>query len=486
MKKILIVFSIIIGFTNCQLVDVLEQDPMYELDLENAITSPKMAELALNGAYSYLPSTSTNYLFAALSGSFMSGAMLRQDFVTSGNAIYYSERYLNTLSYSSFGDGEWSDDYNIIKNVNYLLTSLEGINDSEFEKGRKEEIVGECHFLVALAYFRLLRQFGEYWDESSNYGVLVRDEIPSVANAVKARTTVVKSYEEIFNHLEIALAQAPAYTTPTRASVQAAKALKAVVLFYQGKYSEAAVAADEAITSVNPLDPSYSNVFTNTETSKEVIFCRAFSTDEASDVSYLMEKASGASGLWGPTESYMNLIEGDPRKTLVTENKNVTYNGAIYNVNTVKKIYRPNDGVPVIFLRTAELYLIKAEALARSNSSIADAWAPIKELRGRVGSTNLTEPATRDELMDEIFKEWWIEMAFENWHEWFAVQRFDRLLEMNQSLAEQLEDEQEKDEENNTTGFVEAFMQKLETRKIYNIPTGEINANSICEQNPGY
>ena len=77
-------------------------------------------------------------------------------------------------------------------------------------------------------------------------------------------------------------------------------------------------------------------------------------------------------------------------------------------------------------------------------------------------------------------------VAFENWHEWFAVQRFDRLLEMNQSLAEQLEDEQEKDEENNTTGFVEAFMQKLETRKIYNIPTGEINANSICEQNPGY
>ena len=199
-----------------------------------------------------------------------------------------------------------------------------------------------------------------------------------------------------------------------------------------------------------------------------------------------MEKASGASGLWGPTESYMNLIEGDPRKTLVTENKNVTYNGVTYNVNTVKKIYRPNDGVPVIFLRTAELYLIKAEALARSNSSIADAWAPIKELRGRVGSTNLTEPATRDELMDEIFKEWWIEMAFENWHEWFAVQRFDRLLEMNQSLAEQLEDEQEKDEENNTASFVEAFMQKLETRKIYNIPTGEINANSICEQNPGY
>lgn len=485
MKKILVVFSIILGLTNCQLVDVLEQDPMYKLDLDNAITSPEMAELALTGTYAYLPATSTNYLFPTLSGSFMSGAMLRQDFVTSGNALYYSERYLPTLSYSSFGDDEWSCDYNIIKNVNYLLGALEKIDDSEFEAGRKAEIIGECHFLTALAYFRLLCQFGEYWDENSSYGVIIRNEIPSVSNAVKARATVAQSYEEIFSHLKIALEQAPEYTTSTQASVQAAKALKAVTLFYQGKYSEAAIAADEAITSTNPLDPSYSNVFTNTETSKEVIFCRAFGTEEKSDVFYLMNKASGTEGLWGPTDTYMNLIEGDPRKDLVTENKDVVYNKATYNVNTVKKILRQDDGVPVIFLRTAELYLIKAESLARSSASIADAWAPIKELRNRVGA-DVTEPASRDELMDEIFKEWWIEMAFENWHEWFAVQRFDRLLEMNESLAEQLEDEREKDKEEGGDSFEKAFMQKLEWRKIYNIPTSEINANSACEQNPGY
>ena len=77
---------------------------------------------------------------------------------------------------------------------------------------------------------------------------------------MKVRATVAQSYEEIYKHLEIALNQAPEYTTSTQASVQAAKALKAVVLFYQGKYSEAAVAADEAITSTNPLDPSYSNI----------------------------------------------------------------------------------------------------------------------------------------------------------------------------------------------------------------------------------
>lgn len=480
MKKILIVLSIIISLTGCQLVDVLDQEPMYELDLEGAITTPDMAELALNGVYSYLPNTSLEYLLTTLSGSFMSGAMLRGDFITSGNAIYYSERYLPTLTYSSFGNGEWTSDYNVIKNVNYLLTALESIDESEFQEGRKEEMIGECHFLSALAYFRILRQFGEYWDMSSEYGVLIRDELPSVSNAEKARATVAQSYEEIFKHLEIALAQAPEYTTSTQASVQAARALKAVVLFYQGEYSEAAIAADEAITAVNPLDGSYLNVFTNTSTSKEVIFCRGFGSDEASSMSYYPSQAF-SSGLWGATDSYLNIIEGDPRKDLVILNKDITYRDTLRNVNVVNKMYPSGEAIPVIFLRTAELYLIKAEALARSNASIVDAWAPIKELRGRVGSSSLAEPATREELMNEIFKEWWVEMAFENWHEWFAVQRFDRLLDMNASLAKQLEEEQKKGD-----NYAETFMRQLEWKKIYSIPTGEINANPACVQNPGY
>lgn len=480
MKKVLFIFLITIGFVRCQVVDVLDMDPMYELDLEGAITTPDMAELALNGVYSYLPSTSINYLMTTLSGSFMSGAMLRADFITSGNAIYYSERYLPQLSYSSFGDNEWSCDYNIIKNVNYLLTALEGIDENEFEEGRKEEIVGECHFLSALAYFRILRQFGEYWDTTSTYGVLIRDDLPSVSNGEKARSTVSESYKEILNHIEIAEKQAPSYSVPTQASAEAAKALRAVVLFYKGDYTEALSAVNAAITSTNPLESDYLDVFRNAATSSEVIFCRAFGSDEASVMSYYPAQAFN-SGLWGPTDTYMNLIEGDPRKNMVTKTVDVDRNGTTYTVNVVQKMYPSGEAVPVIFMRTAELYLIKAECLARTGASISEAWAPIRDLRLRAGATDVTEPATREELMDELFKEWWIEMAFENWHEWFAVQRFDRLLEMNETLAEQLKEEEEAGE-----SFAETFLLQLEWKRIYNIPTGERDANPACEPNPGY
>lgn len=481
MKKIYLLLIMIASLTNCQLVDVLDQDPMYKLDLEGAITTPEMAELALTGTYHYLPSTGMNYIYPVFSGSFMGGTMLRQDFITGSlNAIYFAERYLNILSYSSFGSGEWNNDYNIIKNANFLLTALEGISENDFATGRKSEMIGECHFLIAFAYYRLLRQFGEYWDPTSQYGLLIRNELPAVSNAVKTRANVADSYTEIFTHLNIALTQAPDYTVSTRCSKQAAKALKAEVLFLQGEYQAAAVAAEEAISTVNPLEGSYADVFAKAESSKEIIFSRGFGTDEASGVSYYLEQSCGA-GLWGPTKSYLNLIAGDPRESVIVGKKDVTWRGTTYpDRDVVAKLYR-GDGVamPTLFMRTAELYLIKAEALARSGAPIADAWAPIEQLRIRAGSAELAQPATRDALMEEIFKEWLVEMAFENWHEWFAVQRFDKLFEMNESLAEQLAKEEEE-------GDPEAYLQRIEWRKIYNIPTDEISANAACVQNPGY
>ena len=276
------------------------------------------------------------------------------------------------------------------------------------------------------------------------------------------------------------MAQAPAYSKSTQASVEAAKALKAKVLFYQGKWEDAAKAAGDAITNVNPLETNYADVFKNAATSKEVIFCRGFGTSDFSSMSYYPSQAFGV-GHWGPTDTYMNVIKGDPRETDVVWNKDVTYKGTSYNINTVKKMYISGEAVPLLYLRTAELYLIKAEALARSNASISDAWAPIKDLRTRCGNTNTAAPATREALMNEIFKEWLIEMAFENWHEWFAVQRFGKLMEMSKSLTDQAQLELEKGQ-----SFYDAYMEKIDSRHIYNIPTAEINSNSACVQNPGY
>lgn len=55
MKKYIFLALLTMGVSSCQLVDVLDQKPEFEADLDGAITTPAAVELALNGIYYSLP-----------------------------------------------------------------------------------------------------------------------------------------------------------------------------------------------------------------------------------------------------------------------------------------------------------------------------------------------------------------------------------------------------------------------------------------------
>ena len=94
MKKYIFLALLTMGVSSCQLVDVLDQKPEFEADLDGAITTPAAVELALNGIYYSLPGNGFNVIFPTVSGSFKAGTMWRQEIVSAGNAVYYSERML--------------------------------------------------------------------------------------------------------------------------------------------------------------------------------------------------------------------------------------------------------------------------------------------------------------------------------------------------------------------------------------------------------
>ena len=48
MKKYIFLALLTMGVSSCQLVDVLDQKPEFEADLDGAITTPAAVELALN------------------------------------------------------------------------------------------------------------------------------------------------------------------------------------------------------------------------------------------------------------------------------------------------------------------------------------------------------------------------------------------------------------------------------------------------------
>lgn len=479
---------------SCELTEVMDLPPKYQADLDGAITTPSAVELALNGVYQQMPGSPANVIYPTVSGSFKAGTMTRPNEVTGTlNCVYYSERTLPLLSYS---DGtEWTADYAVIKNANFLETAVNRMSDGDFSGNRREQILGELAYLRAFAYFRLLNHYCEFWDQDSEYGVIFRNEAPSVDNAPMARSSVSDSYDYILAQLDIAIAKAPDFSDMSQASKKAAKALRAKVLFYAGRYQDAIDAVNDAIDTSKPLaETNYGNIFENFKSTPEIYFARVFDDNDAGRSMRISAFGNGSKnqGYWGPSLKFIEFMDNDPRSAAICRNIPellVNRNSqTLYNYQTCRKTWNEEDNMPVIFSREAELYLIKAESLFRTNASIADSYAPIALIRSRAGAA-IETPASRQELEDAIFREWMIEMSFENWHEWFAMIRFagydnpdfTRLLSMNYLLKEALDKEYDKSQASG-----EAYYQRIIDRRIDMIPTSETNANLLCKQNPGY
>ena len=62
MKKYIFLALLTMGVSSCQLVDVLDQKPEFEADLDGAITTPAAVELALNGIDYSLPGNGFNVI----------------------------------------------------------------------------------------------------------------------------------------------------------------------------------------------------------------------------------------------------------------------------------------------------------------------------------------------------------------------------------------------------------------------------------------
>lgn len=80
--------------------------------------------------------------------------------------------------------------------------------------------------------------------------------------------------------------------------------------------------------------------------------------------------------------------------------------------------------------RFAELYIMKAELLARTNpSDISGALAPLNEMRAKYTNpvmTAITGITTQQQLMDAIYKEYVVTLFMENESPWFASLRFEK------------------------------------------------------------
>jgi hypothetical protein len=314
--------------------------------------------------------------------------------------------------------------------------------------------------------------YAQWFDLSSAYGVLLREDFVTLANIAKKRSTVAESYASVLTDLDYAIANAPAINKNIYVTRYAAMALKMRVLMSHAEtadYTTVISLADSIIlNSSYTLENNTKDIFyTKALTSKEVILgIQPEQNQEAYYYNLSHQYYPGASGLYVAKDELKTLLQDDPRSSWIIGPVNAY--GGYYFLKYIAADNNPSIVSETAYaFRLSETYLLKAEAIVRSGGSLADARVILKTIMGHAGVTDFSSidnATTQDEMLMQIYLEIVRNLVGEDGQEWMALLRFP--LATVQQLRPTITDK---------------------IRYILPIPHIEFVSNpAIGDQNPGY
>lgn len=326
----------------------------------------------------------------------------------------------------------------LYKSIYGFNATIEGVQKSPIDENTKNKCIAELKFLRAF----------QYWDLVRNWGAvpLITKTLSPTENSY-SRTSAEDVYKFIKQDLKDAIAVLPiksSYTSTNkfRVSKGAAQALLAKINLYTESWAEAASLADQVINSGEySLEPFFGNVFAMTNyNGKESIFETQFQfSPQFSSLGNIFPTTSMAPGEggWGyftPSSDLENAfvamgdnirlrwtimkhglpVAGDPANPVFdaspASTKSARFNRKIYvprGERTPNGRFSKNH----IYLRLADIYLIKAEASAMLMQT-GPALDALKKVRERVGLT--TNSALTDwNLIGAVRRERRLELALE-------------------------------------------------------------------------
>lgn len=257
-------------FTSCDLIGSIDDmEPDHVVTDLNYITDAASAQTALNGVYASWRSTGVSYLRYGIA----SMAHTQAQAMVMGADEFAAE---NIETNNSNVETAYTAYYNVINAANTFLVHVNK-NIPGLSEEKRTEMIAEARCQRALAYLTLLKCFGEYWKQDSQYGVcLFKDELVR-DNQVRQRSSVAETYKLISEDLDYAIAHCEQHPADHyHMSSLFAKALKAKMYFAQDNYPEAARLSEEVIneaeTAGYELESEYANIFTEQFNSKEMLF----------------------------------------------------------------------------------------------------------------------------------------------------------------------------------------------------------------------
>ncbi|GAA4326600.1 RagB/SusD family nutrient uptake outer membrane protein [Pontixanthobacter gangjinensis] len=422
-----------------------------EVELDDEIRSTE----AINDAIS-LQSAVTGLYSVAQSGTYYGGEFIMAQDLTGGiaDATGFRERFAQldnaqVPASSIYLESAWVDAYALVNSSNLILEKIEELQLDD------PESMGAAHFFRALGLFDALRQFGEYRNMSSEFGVPVFTEYVDNSTALGiGRSSVAESYNQIISDLETAESLMEYTGERFLVSKATAEALLARVHLYAGNYEEAEAYATLVLD--NPdyrLNDDYNEIYEN-EGSDEAIWELQFTETDGNNLTeYFSVSPPEVSASY--EDFYADIAaDDDPRGDLYYDDGRVVFVDK-YGVNDATV-----DGNTIMF-RLSEIYLIRAEARARQGN-LDLALEDLNMVRTRSLPSMPIEAedvADFESFVDVLLEERARELAFEG-HRWFDIVRLGRAEEV---LG------------------IESF------RTVYPIPQREITiSGGTLVQNPGY
>jgi starch-binding outer membrane protein, SusD/RagB family len=403
--------------------DVLDVEPYHSIPADQAITTKKDVESAINGCYASFQSADyygRNYLVV--------GDLTADILTWTGTTAGYNQIDNNSiLADNVIVEGIWRSIYAATSRINITaaqIPSVEGLSTQE-----ANSFLAELYFLRALAHFDLVKLFGPVAIRTTPATISDED-----LNA--PRQTVDRVYEQIFSDLAFA-------ETHIRSNIIRGKASKASVLALKARASlyyyaidnntdllnDAVDAATQVIDDFGlSLTPSYAALFNGNPNSESIFEIDFNEQDRNRLAEYFFPTSLSGRREFAPTTRIFNFYPlNDTRR-----DASISIDGANLYCIKYSDIETGTDNVYVF--RLAEMYLIRAEANVLLNTSLPQARDDINEIRLRAGIPEIitTSPFLLDRQIRDMRK---LEFAFEG-HRWFDLVRTGRALDELEGVTE--------------------------------------------------
>ncbi|MEO5948154.1 MAG: RagB/SusD family nutrient uptake outer membrane protein, partial [Chitinophagaceae bacterium] len=440
-KMVVILSLMLLLMTGCK-KDYLQLDPPENITPANIFATTKNAYAAINGIHRIMyVQWYGNQATGGQSGNMIYMEVLGEDFVMTANANgwFISEyRWLShrndASSISRFNYGFY---YTIIGNANVIIANIDGAEGPDADK---KAIKGQAYAYRAWAYYQMVQLFGERFDKTKANDGMGMSLVLQTQTGALPRSTVAETYKQINADIDQAislLTGAAVRPSKSHLNVNVAKGLKARIALTQQNWPVAAQLAAEArqgfalmndaqylagfsdtnnpewIWGIDHRDdqPTYFYSFyaylgnfssTNTRGNPKAIFSPLYNQLSATDI---------RRQLWDPTGSNLAfpIVAGGTRKPYMTRKFKLDNPG--------------NSNGDLVFMRSSEMYLIEAEALARQGGQEPAARQALFTLAKQRNVNYVLSTNSGQALIDEIM----FQRRVELWGEGFRFYDLKRL-----------------------------------------------------------